>query len=51
MPRQVTGINKKLIAIINKVIAVNLNLDSYRKEKVFFYISLIRHYNIILGMP
>jgi len=39
------------MAIINKVIAINLNLDSYRKEKVFLYILLIRHYNIILGMP
>jgi hypothetical protein len=39
------------MAIINKVIAINLNLDSYREEKVFLYISLIRHYNIILGMP
>jgi hypothetical protein len=41
----------KLIAIIDKVIAINLNLDSYREEKVFLYMSPIRHYNIILGMP
>ena len=39
------------MAIINEVIAINLNLDGYRKEKVFLYILLIRHYNIILGMP
>jgi hypothetical protein len=39
------------MAIIDEVIAVNLNLDSYREEKVFFYILLIRHYDIILGMP
>jgi hypothetical protein len=39
------------MAIIDKVIAVNLNLDSYREEKVFLYILLIRHYDIILGMP
>ena len=39
------------MAIIDEVIAVNLNLDSYREEKVFLYILLIRHYNIILGMP
>ena len=39
------------MAIIDEVIAVNLNLDSYREEKVFLYISPIRHYNIILGMP
>ena len=39
------------MAIIDKVIAVNLNLDSYKEEKVFLYMSLIRHYNIILDMP
>jgi hypothetical protein len=38
------------MAIINKVIAINLNLNDYREEKVFLYVSLIRHYNIILGM-
>ena len=50
-PRQVIGINRKLTAIINKVIAINLNLNSYREEKVFLYMSLIRYYNIILSMP
>jgi len=39
------------MAIIDEVIAINLNLNSYREEMVFLYISLIRHYNIILGMP
>ena len=39
------------MAIINEVIAINLDLDGYREEKVFLYMSLIRHYNIILGMP
>ena len=39
------------MAIIDKVIAVNIDLDGYREEKVFLYILLIRHYNIILGMP
>ena len=38
------------MAIINKVITINLNLNSYRKEKVFLYILLIRLYNIILSM-
>jgi hypothetical protein len=38
------------MAIIDKVIAINLNLNGYKEEKVFLYISLIRHYNIILGM-
>jgi hypothetical protein len=39
------------MAIIDEVIAINLNLDGYREEKVFLYMSLIRQYNIILGMP
>jgi len=39
------------MAIIDEVIAVNLDLDGYREEKVFLYILLIGHYNIILGMP
>jgi hypothetical protein len=39
------------MAIIDEVIAINLDLNSYKEEKVFLYISLIRHYNIILGMP
>jgi hypothetical protein len=39
------------MAIIDKVIAINLDLDGYKEEKVFLYISLIRYYNIILGMP
>ena len=49
--RQVTGINKKLTAITDEVIAVNLDLNSYRKEKVFLYMSLIGHYDMILSMP
>jgi hypothetical protein len=39
------------MAIIDKVIAINLNLDGYREEKVFLYVLLIGHYNIILGIP
>jgi hypothetical protein len=39
------------MAIIDEVIAVNLNLNGYREEKVFLYISLIGYYNIILDMP
>jgi hypothetical protein len=39
------------MAITNEVIAINLDLDGYREEKVFLYMSPIGHYNIILGMP
>jgi hypothetical protein len=49
--RQVIGIDGKLMAIMDKVVAINLDLDGYREEKVFLYVSPIGHYNIILGMP
>jgi hypothetical protein len=39
------------MAIIDKVIVINLNLNNYREEKVFLYMSLIKYYNIILGIP
>ena len=48
--RQVININKKLIIIINEVIIVNLDLNDYKEEKVFLYISLIKHYNMILNI-
>jgi hypothetical protein len=48
--RQVTGIDKKLTAITDKVIAVNLDLNSHKEEKMFLYMSLIGHYDIILNM-
>jgi hypothetical protein len=38
------------MAIIDEVIVINLNLDGYREEKVFLYMSPIGHYNIILGI-
>ena len=47
---QVINIDGKLTAIINEVIAVNLDLNSHREEKVFLYMSSIGHYNIILDM-
>ena len=48
--RQVIGIDGKLTAVTDEVIAVNLDLDSHREEKVFLYMSSIGHYNIILGI-
>jgi hypothetical protein len=44
------SIDEKLTAIINEVIAVNLDLNSHREEKVFLYISLIGYYDMILNM-
>jgi len=38
------------MAVMDEVVAVELDLDGYRKERVFLYMLLIRHYNIILGM-
>jgi hypothetical protein len=51
IPCQVIGIDGKLTAIMDKVIAMELDLDGHREERVFLYILLIRHYNMILGMP
>jgi hypothetical protein len=45
-----SDINGQVIAEINKVIIVHLDLNSYKKRRVFLYIALIGHYNIILGM-
>jgi hypothetical protein len=39
------------MAIIDEVIAINLDLDGYKEEKVFLYILPIKYYNIILSMP
>ena len=48
--RQVISIDRKLTAVTDEVIAVNLDLNSHREEKVFLYISLIGHYDIILNI-
>jgi hypothetical protein len=45
------GVDRKLTAVIDEVVAVELDLDSYREERVFLYVLLIGHYNMILGMP
>ena len=44
------SIDEKLTAVIDEVIAVNLDLNSYKEEKVFLYISLIGYYDMILNM-
>ena len=48
--RQVIGVDKKLTAVTDEVIAVNLDLNSHKEEKVFLYMSLIGHYDMILSM-
>ena len=48
--RQVISIDRKLTAVTDEVIAVNLDLDSHREEKVFLYMSLIGYYDMILSM-
>jgi hypothetical protein len=49
--RQVTGVDGKLMDETDEVVAVEIDLDGYRQEKVFLYIALISDYNMILGMP
>jgi hypothetical protein len=44
----VFSINSQITAEINKVVIIYLDLDSYKKERVFLYIALINYYNIIL---
>jgi hypothetical protein len=49
--RQVTGIDRKLMDETDEVVAIEINLDSYRQEKVFLYVTPISDYNIILSIP
>jgi hypothetical protein len=44
-------VDRKLTAVTDEVVAIELDLDGHREERVFLYVSLIRHYDIILGMP
>jgi hypothetical protein len=44
------NIDGRVTAEINEVAIVHLDLDGYKEERVFLYIALISHYNMILGM-
>ena len=50
-PRSVTGVDGKLTAVTDEVVAVELDLDGHKEERVFLYVSPIGHYDMILGMP
>jgi hypothetical protein len=45
------SINSQVMAKINKVVIIHLDLNSYKKRRVFLYIVLIGYYNIILRIP
>jgi hypothetical protein len=47
----VFSINGQVIAEINKVAIIHLDLNSYKEGRVFLYIALIGYYNIILRIP
>jgi hypothetical protein len=47
----VFSINGRVTAEINEVAIIHLDLNGYKKGRVFLYIAPISHYNIILGMP
>jgi hypothetical protein len=47
----VSNINGWVMAEINEVAIIHLDLDGYKKGRVFLYIAPIGHYNIILRMP
>jgi hypothetical protein len=46
----VIGVDGKLTAITDKVIAIELDLDRHEEERVFLYMLPISYYNIILGI-
>jgi hypothetical protein len=46
----IIGIDRKLTAVIDEVIVIELDLDRYKEERVFLYILPISYYNIILGI-
>jgi hypothetical protein len=50
-PRSVTGVDGKLTAVTDEVVAIELDLDGHEEERVFLYVSPIGHYDMILGMP
>jgi hypothetical protein len=50
-PRDITGFDGKASSTVNEVAVVSLDLDGYREERVFMYVTPIGDYNMILGMP
>jgi hypothetical protein len=49
-PRSITGVDRKLTAVTDEVVAIELDSDRHKEEKVFLYVSPIGYYNMILGM-
>ena len=49
-PWTVSGFDGYVTAEINEVVIIHLDLDSYKEGRVFLYVVLIGHYNMILGM-
>ena len=45
------GFDRKVSSSVNEVTVVTLDLDGYREEKVFMYVTPIGHYDMILSMP
>jgi hypothetical protein len=43
-----SSVNGQVMAKINEVAIIHLDLNSYKKERVFLYITLIGYYDIIL---
>jgi predicted aspartyl protease len=50
-PRDITGFDGKASSTVNEVAVISLDLDGYREEQVFMYVTPISDYNMILGMP
>lgn len=49
-PRTVTGVDGKITAVTDEIVAVDLDLDGHQERKAFFYVAPLGYYDMILGM-
>jgi hypothetical protein len=50
-PRRVSGVDGNVTDTVDEVVAVRLDLDGHREERVFMYLTRIGGYDMILGLP
>jgi hypothetical protein len=50
-PRLVSGVDGSATDTVDEVVAVQLDLDGHREERVFMYLTRIGEYDMILGLP
>jgi len=49
-PHTVTGVDEKVTAVTDEIVAVDLDLKGHQKQKAFFYVASLSYYNMILSM-